>query len=196
MILRHSLPTGSAYTNRFHQGSAQLVYFAGHGEYWFDDKSHRRTKVDVKVEKFDTYEAQEKGSKTPFWVKRLPDWENENSWGIFVRLTGDVYGLWCMFYSLTNQLDPEQDPADYMPGGDDDTFDYYPSGFEWATDWAKDLDEIDRTFASLSPRDGKHTFTARHRIEDIVAKLLIATGPYGDWEFEGHAAPYIKEVKK
>ena len=202
MIIKHTLPTNNEYGSRFHQGEATLAYFAGHGEYWFDElHGPRGLQFTLKVQKWDVYVAEEEGTKAPNWVKALPDYEPEG-WGTFVRISGPVYDLWHAFYTLTHQLDPEFDPADYTPGGDDDTFDYYPSGFAWAAEWAKDLDELDEKFATQPPivspngvtwRFEKHAFTARHRIEDIVAKLLIAKGPFAEWEFEYHAAEYTKE---
>ena len=120
------------------------------------------------------------------------------------RLQGPVLRLWKTFYDLANQLDPEQDPADYTPGGDDDTYDYYPSAFECLVHFAEILDDLDERFIAAIPEIDRapgtmnanlgRRFTARHRIESIVQSLLISEGPFEDWEFEDYARPFLLEV--
>lgn len=191
------------YNSSWLKGEADVTIFLGHGEYSVDTdylnsqfaESYGTLREDV----YDAYDAEEKGLPIPAWLERcrgnhsydeiLAD-DVEARWGTAVRLQGSVFQIWRYFYTLASQLDPEYDPADYTPGGDDDTFDYYPSAFDAMEELAGDLD----TMNTRLPDDVRHGFTARQRIVDILRKLRTSKGEFADWEFDDHAKPYIEEV--
>jgi hypothetical protein len=111
------------------------------------------------------------------------DSETEGTW---ILLEGEVNELWKQFYELAGDLDPALDPAGYTPGGDDDTYDYYPTHFEVLAAWAQDLDAIieKETVHQKERMEGNPRgyfamakwFTARRRVEEIAAHLYSLPG--------------------
>lgn len=67
------------------------------------------------------------------------------SWGTFLTVEGLLYGHFEAFSVFAGTLMPSLDPSGYRPGGDDDFFDYYPSGLDALREYALDLDELNRT---------------------------------------------------
>lgn len=217
MIIEYTPPAEGDRVSRWYMGNATLLLPLGHGEYGIPDNDK------VQVELWDAYDRED-GKEPPRWLaaheealrlaggnyaEPLPSEGDATGWGTLALLTGSVYELWRMFYQFANQLDPEQDPAGYTPGGDDDTFDYYPSGFECMEAWAGDMDGLQERWAaflrewlSTQPEhmqriwmgDATHGFTARHRIVEIVRNLRTAKGNFREWEFEDYAKPYAEEA--
>lgn len=193
------LDTTYPYWSSFNRGTATILLNLGHGEYGF------ATNDQLTQDEWDPFDCNDeepdgRDRTPPSWVTDSPsDWDAD--FGMRVRLEGPVLQLWKTFYDLANQLDPEQDPADYTPGGDDDTYDSYPSAFECLVHFAEILDELERRFIDAIPAQDRapgtmnenigRRFTARHRIESIVASLLIQHGPFWDWDFEDYARPFL-----
>lgn len=190
--------------SRFHRGQATIMIYEGHGEYALQRAfnslvgSFRHEGSDLQIEVF-TMEDDDTGELKTI----LPDWlashleaaksKGDNwydQWGYTTRLHGSVYDLWRLFYAYANMIDPMCDPADYTPGGDDDTYDYYPSGFRALTEIAKDLDELDM---HLRP-ENRRRFAARERVCEIV-KHLMDVKPLEDWDdfigFDEYIKPYL-----
>ena len=68
--------------------------------------------------------------------------DQDEDWTALVVITGTIHAHVQLFKTLAAQLMPSLDPAGYTPGGDDDYFDYYPSGMRFLREWALDLQEI------------------------------------------------------
>jgi hypothetical protein len=66
--------------------------------------------------------------------------EYADRWTTAIRMKGRLHAHAEGFKLLAGSLMPCLDPAGYTPGGDDDTFDYYPSGLRFLREWAMDLD--------------------------------------------------------
>jgi hypothetical protein len=178
------------------RGTADLDLAFGHwDEYNFPLLPHERVwQQDYELEPDDPKAA------PPVWVKnriaRAQNGGSSNGDWMFVypghaaviSLQGPVVNLWRRFYSFANSVDPECDPTDYTPGGDDDTYDYYPGAFAALAEWANDLDRADAMLSSVVYRK----FSAHERVARVVKNLHRAKGPFEEWEFEDYAAPYLK----
>lgn len=66
----------------------------------------------------------------------------DEGWTTLVRISGQWTGLLYAFKDLAARLMPSLDPSGYTPGGDDDYYDYYPSGMRLLHEMALDLTEI------------------------------------------------------
>lgn len=180
------------YKSPWERGAAKLLLHMGHNEYGPPE----HPAVDI-----DPYSAD---MEMPEWAMAVrnralaqdplfAETFGPDAWASVALLTGGVFDLWGMFYEFANKLDPQQDPADYTPGGDDDTFDYYPSAFECLTMWARDLDELDTMLVANTHKGLARSFSARSRVVEIVRNLYTAKGPFSEWEFD-LATPYLEET--
>jgi hypothetical protein len=70
-----------------------------------------------------------------------PGDRDDASWTTLLRLSGSIYAHSTSFTLTAATLMPSLDPTGYRPGGDDDYFDYYPSGLRMLREWALDLEE-------------------------------------------------------
>jgi hypothetical protein len=153
MILNHTPPVEQyGYTGGFHQGEARLLLDAGHTEYGITPLNIPK----VIHEKFTcTYYDHPLNEDCE---KPLPDDllkvlhksdvydEADATWTNYLLMEGEVFYMARGFYRLSLDLDPFMDPANYTPGGDDDTFDYWPSGMRLLYQLAIDLDELSKDF--------------------------------------------------
>lgn len=74
-----------------------------------------------------------------------PGDRDDVEWTTLLRLTGAFHTHMQSFMLTAATLTPSLDPTGYTPGGDDDYFDYYPSGLRMLREWAIDLDEHAKT---------------------------------------------------
>jgi hypothetical protein len=68
------------------------------------------------------------------------------SWTTLLRLSGTFHVHLASFTLTAATLTPSLDPTGYTPGGDDDYYDYYPSGLRMLREWACDLDEAAKAY--------------------------------------------------
>jgi hypothetical protein len=194
------------YYSDFNRGEAVIVLASIHGDRLIADgvespPSGRGTTVVVDVEA-QPYDPEE--PPLPDWavnaikqaegkddVSYAWDYLKDGNHGYVVRFTGDVVSLWWAFYEAANRLDPECDATRYCPGGDDDTYDYYPDAFDALVEFGRDLDELDRRLQVLGWEPKQ--FTAYERIVRLLRNLYRAKGPFTEWEFD-LAEPYREHL--
>lgn len=193
--------------SRWHRGFAELLIYEGHADGYLLERAVQAVKADkaivskldsLMIESFDAFQHEEGPEEHP-----VPQWLKDNiesaalsgenwydtamEWGVTTRLTGEVHDLWLVFYAYANQVDPMCDPADYRPGGDDDSYDYFPSAFRALQEFARNLDALDMRLAP----EQRRCFAAHERLVEIVQRLKkndsLEFSEYGDMfkDFEG-----------
>jgi hypothetical protein len=172
-----SAPHMVGYISPWDKGTCDVVLNVGHGEYpveigevvWDcgDDENPIR-KIDLAplLVRNDEYEG--------LWYDH-----DLFAWGTLVRYTGPVFALAKEFYRFSTTVDPEFDPADYTPGGDDDSFDYYPSAIRVLYEMALDLTTM----------TGHERYLNRYRA--VIRNVIATAGPVDEWEFD---APLLDEI--
>lgn len=136
MILNHT-PN----TNLFHMGEAVLLLNAGHAEY--DLKLNDRVTIHRWADdELDDSIHDSVPAAVPAEFRDLARGLDLDGWETVLHVGGPVHDIAHAFYRLACDLDPFMDPAQYTPGGDDDTFDYWPSGMNLLYQLAVDLDEM------------------------------------------------------
>lgn len=172
-------------SSAFDMGYAGLVLNAGHGEYGIYD--NERGFDDLKVTAW-AHDAEDFSPKAGvkkltdgLWKKaaQSDDWydDSDRGWVTVLTVVGDVYYIAQAFYRLAMDLDPRMDPADYTPGGDDDTFDYWPSGMRLLYQLACNLDDLTANMKhrdrELNPIGDRY----RERYREVLARAVAREVP-------------------
>jgi hypothetical protein len=130
---------------------AEVLVFLGHAEYSWGT-------VEGLKETYYTFDPDELAEPADERFKRSEDmrslpeevWkpfeEDYSGWGTFVMLEGTLQDHHRAFEGWAASLMCSLDPSGYKPGGDDDYFDYWPSGMEGLRAYAIDLDEAFKTY--------------------------------------------------
>lgn len=142
----------------FDLGRAELLLDAGHGDYGVRNERVEGTTDNSRQLSFVRYydgEADDPSDGVPSHLQQYVVLEGSHraefahaegadpividGWEQLLHLEGPVYYIGLAFFRLALDLDPACDPANYTPGGDDDSFDYWPSGMRLLYALACDL---------------------------------------------------------
>lgn len=174
MILHHDKPSPDwpqQSVGTFNLGRARLLLDAGHGEYMLPK--------DIVANSWLVEEYEDNAERLPEeyrWYLDLDGWET------VLLVEGDVHAIALGFYQLAMDLDPSMDPANYTPGGDDDTFDYWPSGMRLLHALALDLDRL--TSNMTDPRRGAANPNGERYLERYRQIVFEALERYRQIAFE------------
>jgi len=194
------------YYSDFNRGEAVIVLASIHGDRLIadgDEPPHSgrgaKVTVDVVAQPYD-----DEDPPLPEWAQNAVaqaqhrddvayawDYLKDGNHGYVVRFSGNVVDLWWAFYQAANRMDPECDATRYCPGGDDDTYDYYPDAFDTLEEMGRDLDALDRALVEMGWQPKQ--FTAHERMVRLVNHLYRANGPFTEWEFD-NAEPYREHL--
>lgn len=167
-------------------GRTTITLDAGHAEYGFKPASAYSNNEDFLITWF-SYEDDrpEDHEENLLWRRAfllikdspnnwLDDSELENPWTNIVQLTTNNRNDFLEpFRDLASQLLPSLDPFGYTPGGDDDYYDYYPSGMRLLREFAIDLDQIfSKDIEKYGPDKGKPRYNFL-RVYTFVAADFI-----------------------
>lgn len=121
-------------------GTAELLLNAGHNEYSIPENDVPSKSI---VRQEWSLDPEEEGCPcSPSQLRAIDAEVGPDGWETVVRVQGPVVDIATAFYRLAMNLDPSMDPASYTPCGDDDTFDYWPSGMRLLHQLATDLDNL------------------------------------------------------
>jgi hypothetical protein len=120
---------------------AELQLNMGHTEYSFP--------LDEFDFSFYSADEDDQPEMKPLTELPRPQGIDPDDWGTYLVFSGTRYHLKNAFVHLAAQLMPCLDPMGYRPGGDDDYFDYWPSGMEALKAFAKDLDQLFQDTTSI-----------------------------------------------
>jgi hypothetical protein len=124
VILSHTPDGGTL--GHWHMGTAELLLNAGHNEYPIPE--HNVPSKSIVKQEWSLDPEDEGCPCSPDQLRAIDAEAGPDGWETVVRLQGPVVDIARAFYELALTLDPSMDPTNYTPGGDDDTFDYWPSG--------------------------------------------------------------------
>jgi hypothetical protein len=130
---------------------AEVLVFLGHAEYsWGTVKGLKETYYTFDLEEL--AEPTDERFKKSEDMRSLPEgvWkpfeEEYSGWGTFVMVEGTLFDHHRAFEGWAASMMCSLDPSGHKPGGDDDYFDYWPSGMEGLRTYAIDLDEVYKAY--------------------------------------------------